>query len=64
MKNVEKVPVKNSTEIRGNSDAIKGETLWTFSGLFFSIWQNDHLITDDPALAFTNHCVHLVIFQS
>lgn len=27
MKNVEKVPVKNSTEIRGNSDAIKGETL-------------------------------------
>jgi len=27
MKNVEKVPLKNSTEIRGNSDAIKGETL-------------------------------------
>lgn len=63
-KNVEKVPVKNSTEIRGNSDAIKGDPPWIFSGLFFSIWWNDHLITDDPALTFTNHWVHLVIFQN
>lgn len=36
-KNIEKVPVKNSTEIKGNSDATEGDPPQISSGMFFSI---------------------------